>query len=923
MKSVYPNARPMQLAPPVSILFFLILLSVQTSHSQTFNAPVRVVNPFDGTGGQAGSYYPSLRVVNGNPAIAFNDETHTNLTYVRANDADGSSWGAPIWVDSSGSVGRYSSMEIVNGFPAIAYYYSGRADLNFVRATNANGTAWGTPITIQTAGNIGEYATLQVVNGLPAIAYYDATNGDLKYIQATDANGTSWGTPVTVDGSGTDNVGTYISMQVINGFPAMSYYDVTNRNLKYVRATDANGSSWGVPFTVDASTASVGLYSSLQTINGFPAIAYSDATNEILYFVRATDANGGGWGAPVNTGMGYSAYFSLNVINGLPAISYFRFLYGRACYVQATDVNGTSWGASVLIDAAGSTGTYSCLQVVNGMPAIAYYDQNNTDLKYVRATNVNGTTWATPQTFDVVGITGLYISLQLVNGNPAMAYYDDGNDDLKYARANDAGGFTWATQKSPDVIGNTGLYPSLQVVNGNPAIAYYTATTGDLKFVRAVNADGTGWSIPATVDNGGTADVGYYARLQLVNNLPAIAYFDNTNKVIKFIRATNADGTAWGTPITIAGTNTQVTQISFQMVNGFPAIAYVDNTNGDLKYVQATDANGTLWGTPITVDNDNVGDHLSLQIVDGFPAIAYYYLTGRDLKFIRATNANGTAWGTALTLDATSDVGAYPSLQIMNSYPAVSYYDATSYKLKFIRATNASGTTWGTPVRAVNTGENLGSHASMISSGTGAAIAYYSEDNYLPYFVTSPGFVLPVTITRFAAQWKNTAVQLDWQVADESSIERYIIERSADGSKFATLATVTATNTNGSHSYNYPDASPLAGVNYYRLRIEEAAGNVRYSSIVSLKGNNNATQYVSVQPNPVKNNTLQFEASLSAGAYTLQVVNSAGVTVSSTRYQHNGGTAVQTIPVLSQLASGVYHLVITSNKTRVTGTFVK
>ena len=165
---------------------------------------------------------------------------------------------------------------------------------------------------------------------------------------------------------------------------------------------------------------------------------------------------------------------------------------------------------------------------------------------------------------------------------------------------------------------------------------------------------------------------------------------------------------------------------------------------------------------------------------------------------------------------------------------------------------------------------------------------------------------MPVTLTSFDARWKNTTAQLDWQVADESSIERYGIERSADGNKFSALGIVAATNTHGNHNYTYLDASPLPGTNYYRLRIEEAGGNIRYSAIATLKSGNTATQYVSVYPNPLKNNTLKYEASLPVGAYKLQVINSVGVTVMSRPYQHNGGTAVQTIPVPSQIIKGVY-----------------
>jgi len=53
-----------------------------------------------------------------------------------------------------------------------------------VRATNADGTAWGAPIVVDTIGSVGTYSALQIVNGNPAIAYYDGSNGDLKFVRA-------------------------------------------------------------------------------------------------------------------------------------------------------------------------------------------------------------------------------------------------------------------------------------------------------------------------------------------------------------------------------------------------------------------------------------------------------------------------------------------------------------------------------------------------------------------------------------------------------------------------------------------------------------------------------------------------------------------------------------------------------------------
>jgi hypothetical protein len=234
--------------------------------------------------GQVGQY-ASLAVVNGNPAISYYDVTNLDLKYVRATDASGTSWGTPVTLDSIGAVGQYTSLAVVNGNPAISYLDVSGFDLKYVRATTANGTLvgdWGTPVTLDSTGFVGLYTSLVVVNGNPAISYRDNTNGDLKYVRATTTSGTTWGTPVTLDSIGA--VGLYTSLAVVNGNPAISYYDSTNRDLKYVRAATASGTlvgDWGTPVSLDTAISS-GEYTSLAVVNGNPAISYYDSTNRDL-----------------------------------------------------------------------------------------------------------------------------------------------------------------------------------------------------------------------------------------------------------------------------------------------------------------------------------------------------------------------------------------------------------------------------------------------------------------------------------------------------------------------------------------------------------------------------------------------------------------------------------------------------------------
>lgn len=85
----------------------------------------------------------------------------------------------------------------------------------------------------------GKFTSLEIISGHPAISYYDNTDRNLLYVRAKDATGTSWGTPVEVDAggnNGSDNVGWYTSLAVVDGHPAIGYYDVTNLDLRYALA---------------------------------------------------------------------------------------------------------------------------------------------------------------------------------------------------------------------------------------------------------------------------------------------------------------------------------------------------------------------------------------------------------------------------------------------------------------------------------------------------------------------------------------------------------------------------------------------------------------------------------------------------------------------------------------------------------------
>ena len=340
----------------------------------------------------------------------------------------------------------------------------------------------------------GQFTSQAVVNGNPAISYYDLANGNLMYLRASNPAGTDWSAvPITVDSTG--DVGTFTSMQLIDGVPAISYRDGSNGRLKFVRATDTNGSAWDTPKIVDSS-ANVGAFSSLATINGHPAISYSDSSTGALKFARSANAIGSIWSTPVtvDTAGAGALYTSLAVVNGRPAVSYYKSQTGDLAFAIASDASGTSWNSPVTVASTGNVGAYTTLLVVNGNPAISYYDLTNADLKYVRASSANGNSWASPVTVDSTGAVGAFASMAIVNGNPAISYYDETNRTLKFARASDVSGLNWSTRVVADRTANTGSHTSLAIVNGNPAISYYYSTNADLRWIRSSDANGLIWN---------------------------------------------------------------------------------------------------------------------------------------------------------------------------------------------------------------------------------------------------------------------------------------------------------------------------------------------------------------------------------------------------------------------------------------------
>jgi len=178
---------------------------------------------------------------------------------------------------------------------------------------------------------------------------------------------------------------------------------------------------------------------------------------------------------------------------------------------------------------------------------------------------------------------------------------------------------------------------------------------------------------------------------------------------------------------------------------------------------------------------------------------------------------------------------------------------------------------------------------------------------------------VPVTFISIAANKQAGAIKVDWKVAAERNIQQYEVERSADGISFNAIGSVSASGRNiaGEIAYNWVDAAPLSGTNFYRIKCLGAAGEVKYSYIAKVLAGAVKPAFT-IAPNPVENSVVNIQfKNQQEGRYVLRLIGNAGETIFSTVAEHAGGNSNQQFSLPASIARGAYQLeIIAPDKTK-------
>jgi hypothetical protein len=217
-------------------------------------------------------------------------------------------------------------------------------------------------------------------------------------------------------------------------------------------------------------------------------------------------------------------------------------------------------------------------------------------------------------------------------------------------------------------------------------------------------------------------------------------------------------------------------------------------------------------------------------------------------------------------------------------------------------------------------GTYISGNASRSNEAFGDPFSTYSRignlRSYNPYTISSfytfsSAGALPVKLVDFNAGKERDYVNVNWSVAQETNIDQYEIQRSANGIQFATIQTIKAKNSPVATSYSIKDYSVNAGNNYYRLIISEK-GKTELSKVVYI---NNFGGKASFSASYLPGNVLNISLNgLTADNYKLSVINGAGQLVQTAAIQHNGTNQNRTINLNGGLSKGIYRVVLQSSK---------
>lgn len=149
---------------------------------------------------------------------------------------------------------------------------------------------------------------------------------------------------------------------------------------------------------------------------------------------------------------------------------------------------------------------------------------------------------------------------------------------------------------------------------------------------------------------------------------------------------------------------------------------------------------------------------------------------------------------------------------------------------------------------------------------------------------------------------------LNWSVDNPDLLRGFEVLKSTDGKNFSSIAVIASLR---SFNYQYTDTDPGSGTSYYRIRLNESVGGMKYSAIVSILGDKVGLSLGSPLP-VIVSNAMNIPVSSSlTGLIQLVVTDISGRTVLHKTISSVPGCNIEQIDC-NHLPPGIYQVVANS-----------
>ena len=314
----------------------------------------------------------------------------------------------------------------------------------------------------------------------------------------------------------------------------------------------------------------------------------------------------------------------------------------------------------------------------------------------------------------------------------------------------------------------------------------------------------------------------------------------------------------------------------------------------------------------------------NVKVVLRSPGADNIYGNGDDQTWTRTTDANGNYYFDETIVNDSRRPSSWLGVSSTNSgiLPGFEYrieIDPTQAPLIGLNATSVNGSS-NTAID--NNGALSGSKVMYVlnAGGSTAAGSEFANDYNIDFGFT--GMVLPLKQIKVEAVLNENKVDINWNTIEEFDIKKYYVERSTDGKNFSEVGSLSSKG-DGSFSYQLTDdiSKTEASTIYYRVRVEELNGKIRYTETV--KVNPGTEISVGLSPNPFVDNFSLSVKNEKRTEVRIRILNAAGQMVYNRKVQMERGITTTTLNGFASYSRGIYFAEIATGEKKITKRLLK